>query len=96
MQKEAGLGLKKKYLKEKDKKLVMLLWVEFQRPMTKCWEHCLGDPVLPLTRYVLRRILRRAVRYSHEKLNASRGFFATLVDVVVQSLVGIFPCLPLL
>lgn len=42
-------------------------------------------------RYVLRRILRRAVRYSHEKLNASRGFFATLVDVVVQSLVGVFP-----
>lgn len=41
--------------------------------------------------YVLRRILRRAVRYSHEKLNASRGFFATLVDVVVQSLVGGFP-----
>ena len=42
-------------------------------------------------RYVMRRILRRAVRYSHEKLNASRGFFATLVDVVVQSLVGVFP-----
>uniref|UniRef100_A0A9L0J172 Alanine--tRNA ligase n=1 Tax=Equus asinus TaxID=9793 RepID=A0A9L0J172_EQUAS len=42
-------------------------------------------------RYVLRRILRRAVRYSHEKLNASRGFFATLVDVVVQSLGDAFP-----
>uniref|UniRef100_A0A3Q2H3T4 Alanine--tRNA ligase n=1 Tax=Equus caballus TaxID=9796 RepID=A0A3Q2H3T4_HORSE len=41
--------------------------------------------------YVLRRILRRAVRYSHEKLNASRGFFATLVDVVVQSLGDAFP-----
>ncbi|NWR67620.1 SYAC protein, partial [Bucorvus abyssinicus] len=38
--------------------------------------------------YVLRRILRRAVRYSHEKLNAPKGFFATLVDVVVQSLVS--------
>lgn len=37
--------------------------------------------------YVLRRILRRAVRYSHEKLGAQRGFFATLVDVVVDSLV---------
>ena len=45
-------------------------------------------------RDVLRRILRRAVRYSHEKLNASRGFFATLVDVVVQSLVGVFPAHP--
>lgn len=42
-------------------------------------------------RYVLRRILRRAVRYSHEKLNASKGFFATLVDVVVQSLGDAFP-----
>ncbi|XP_027699043.1 alanine--tRNA ligase, cytoplasmic [Vombatus ursinus] len=41
--------------------------------------------------YVLRRILRRAVRYSHEKLNARRGFFATLVDVVVQSLGDAFP-----
>lgn len=42
-------------------------------------------------RYVLRRILRRAVRYSHEKLNAPKGFFATLVDVVVQSLVSSSP-----
>lgn len=39
--------------------------------------------------YVLRRILRRAVRYSHEKLGAQKGFFATLVDVVVESLVRI-------
>ncbi|NXX77212.1 SYAC protein, partial [Urocolius indicus] len=41
--------------------------------------------------YVLRRILRRAVRYSHEKLNAPKGFFATLVDVVVESLGEAFP-----
>ncbi|XP_042293281.1 alanine--tRNA ligase, cytoplasmic [Sceloporus undulatus] len=41
--------------------------------------------------YVLRRILRRAVRYAHEKLNAPKGFFATLVDVVVESLGGAFP-----
>ncbi|XP_062997249.1 alanine--tRNA ligase, cytoplasmic [Elgaria multicarinata webbii] len=41
--------------------------------------------------YVLRRILRRAVRYAHEKLSAPKGFFATLVDVVVQSLGGAFP-----
>uniref|UniRef100_A0A3Q3QEW5 Alanine--tRNA ligase n=1 Tax=Monopterus albus TaxID=43700 RepID=A0A3Q3QEW5_MONAL len=41
--------------------------------------------------YVLRRILRRAVRYSHEKLGAHRGFFATLVDVVVNSLGDAFP-----
>ncbi|KAM4733782.1 alanine--tRNA ligase, cytoplasmic [Anableps anableps] len=41
--------------------------------------------------YVLRRILRRAVRYSHEKLGAQRGFFASLVDVVVSSLGHAFP-----
>ncbi|XP_034092056.1 alanine--tRNA ligase, cytoplasmic [Gymnodraco acuticeps] len=41
--------------------------------------------------YVLRRILRRAVRYSHEKLGAQKGFFATLVDVVVDSLGNAFP-----
>uniref|UniRef100_A0AAQ6IU20 alanine--tRNA ligase n=1 Tax=Anabas testudineus TaxID=64144 RepID=A0AAQ6IU20_ANATE len=41
--------------------------------------------------YVLRRILRRAVRYSHEKLGAQKGFFASLVDVVVDSLGNAFP-----
>ncbi|XP_017296798.1 alanine--tRNA ligase, cytoplasmic [Kryptolebias marmoratus] len=41
--------------------------------------------------YVLRRILRRAVRYSHEKLGAQRGFFASLVDVVIESLGDAFP-----
>lgn len=41
--------------------------------------------------YVLRRILRRAVRYSHEKLGAQKGFFASLVDVVVESLGDAFP-----
>ncbi|CAB1432170.1 unnamed protein product [Pleuronectes platessa] len=41
--------------------------------------------------YVLRRILRRAVRYSHEKLGAKKGFFASLVDVVVTSLGNAFP-----
>ncbi|XP_036962309.1 alanine--tRNA ligase, cytoplasmic [Acanthopagrus latus] len=41
--------------------------------------------------YVLRRILRRAVRYSHEKLEAQKGFFASLVDVVVESLGDAFP-----
>lgn len=41
--------------------------------------------------YVLRRILRRAVRYSHEKLGAQKGFFASLVDVVVESLGEAFP-----
>ncbi|KAL7298495.1 hypothetical protein TKK_0008275 [Trichogramma kaykai] len=41
--------------------------------------------------YVLRRILRRAVRYATEKLNAKPGFFATLIDVVVELLGDVFP-----
>lgn len=41
--------------------------------------------------YVLRRILRRAVRYATEKLNAKPGFFATLVDTVVELLGDTFP-----
>uniref|UniRef100_A0A2M4BC94 Alanine--tRNA ligase n=1 Tax=Anopheles marajoara TaxID=58244 RepID=A0A2M4BC94_9DIPT len=41
--------------------------------------------------YVLRRILRRAVRYATEKLNAKPGFFASLVDTVVELLGDTFP-----
>lgn len=35
---------------------------------------------------MLRRILRRAVRYATEKLNAKPGFFASLVNTVVELL----------
>ncbi|CAF0783313.1 unnamed protein product [Brachionus calyciflorus] len=41
--------------------------------------------------YVLRRILRRAIRFSIKKLNAKPGFLADLVDVVVQLLGDAFP-----
>lgn len=41
--------------------------------------------------YVLRRILRRAVRYAKEKLNAKEGQFAQLVPVVVETLGETFP-----
>jgi len=41
--------------------------------------------------YVLRRILRRAIRYAHEKLHAPAGFFASLVDTVVSEMGGAFP-----
>ena len=37
--------------------------------------------------YVLRRILRRGVRYATEKLGAKPGFFADLVPVVIELLV---------
>ncbi|KAK4337311.1 hypothetical protein RND71_043597 [Anisodus tanguticus] len=41
--------------------------------------------------YVLRRVLRRAVRYSTEKLMAKPGMFASLTPVVVENLGDIFP-----
>ncbi|KAG7205581.1 hypothetical protein KM043_007552 [Ampulex compressa] len=41
--------------------------------------------------YVLRRILRRAVRYATEKLNAKPGVFGSLVNVVVELLGDVFP-----
>ena len=41
--------------------------------------------------YVLRRILRRATRFALEKLNAQKGFFASLVYVVIDILGEAFP-----
>ncbi|XP_002160302.3 alanine--tRNA ligase, cytoplasmic [Hydra vulgaris] len=41
--------------------------------------------------YVLRRILRRAVRFATEKLNCKPGVFASLVDVVCTSLGSVYP-----
>ncbi|RWS28915.1 alanine--tRNA ligase: cytoplasmic-like protein, partial [Leptotrombidium deliense] len=40
--------------------------------------------------YVLRRILRRAVRYATEKFNAKPGMFASLVPIVVDVLGDVF------
>jgi alanyl-tRNA synthetase len=41
--------------------------------------------------YVLRRILRRAVRYGRQMLNLPSGFFTRLVPVVVQTFGEAFP-----
>ncbi|KDD75735.1 class II (A) tRNA synthetase, partial [Helicosporidium sp. ATCC 50920] len=41
--------------------------------------------------YVLRRVLRRAVRYGREVLGAKDGFFSTLVDVVVDTMGAAYP-----
>ncbi|MFZ4575303.1 MAG: alanine--tRNA ligase, partial [Phycisphaerales bacterium] len=41
--------------------------------------------------YVLRRILRRAVRYGRQMLNARSGFFSQLVPVVIERFGGAFP-----
>jgi alanyl-tRNA synthetase len=41
--------------------------------------------------YVLRRVLRRAVRYGRQNLGAELGFFATLVPKLVEVLGNTFP-----
>ncbi|MFN0134189.1 MAG: alanine--tRNA ligase [Phycisphaerales bacterium] len=41
--------------------------------------------------YVLRRILRRAVRYGRQVMDAKPGFFASLVPAVVERMGGAFP-----
>mmetsp|Transcript_26940 Transcript_26940/g.78163 ORF Transcript_26940/g.78163 Transcript_26940/m.78163 type:complete len:1004 (-) Transcript_26940:131-3142(-) len=43
--------------------------------------------------YVLRRVLRRAVRYGREILGAPPGFFHKLVDSVIETLGDAFPSL---
>lgn len=41
--------------------------------------------------YVLRRILRRAVRYGSQILKAPKGFFSQVIPVVVEKMQGAFP-----
>lgn len=40
---------------------------------------------------MLRRVLRRAVRYGREVLGAKEGFFSSLVDVVVEHMGPAYP-----
>ncbi|KAA0038022.1 alanine--tRNA ligase-like [Cucumis melo var. makuwa] len=55
------------------------------------WE--MGDtgPCNEGREYVLRRILRRAVRYGSEVLKAQEGFFNGLVSIVVKVMGDVFP-----
>ncbi|KAI1732739.1 tRNA synthetases class II (A) domain-containing protein [Ditylenchus destructor] len=50
-----------------------------------------GRPANISRGYVLRRILRRGIRYANYKLNAEPGHFASLVPVVVDILGETFP-----
>jgi len=54
----------------------------------------INDGALPSAEgrgYVLRRILRRAVRYGNQKLKAPPGFFQKLVPVVIDVMSDAFP-----
>ena len=54
----------------------------------------LSDGAVPSNQdrgYVLRRILRRAVRYGNDFLGAKPGFFAKLADSVADTLGSVFP-----
>eukprot|EP00884_Botryococcus_braunii_P001847 jgi/Botrbrau1/11663/Bobra.168_2s0018.1 len=44
--------------------------------------------------YVLRRVLRRAVRYGREVLGGPEGFFASLVDSVAAAMGSFYPEIP--
>ena len=50
-----------------------------------CWCHAAGRD------YVLRRVLRRGVRYGQDTLKAPAGFFHGLVDSVVASMGHFYP-----
>ncbi|XP_071941238.1 alanine--tRNA ligase, cytoplasmic-like [Antedon mediterranea] len=55
---------------------------------------CITDGARPspqMQGYLVKRILRRAVRYAREKLNTPTGTLASLVPIVVESLGGAFP-----
>ncbi|KPA85810.1 putative mitochondrial Alanyl-tRNA synthetase [Leptomonas pyrrhocoris] len=60
----------------------------------RCLTTAVGDGAMPDSvgrGFVLRRIIRRAVRYGVQFLNAKPGFFAALVDSVCTSLGPFFP-----
>jgi alanyl-tRNA synthetase len=59
----------------------------------RCLTVALADGAVPDSvgrGFVLRRIIRRAIRYGAQFLNAETGFFSKLVDVVVETLGGFF------
>ncbi len=60
----------------------------------RCLTFAITDGAVPSNEgrgYVLRRILRRAVRYGRQMLGAKSGFFAQLVPVVVDKMGEAFP-----
>jgi alanyl-tRNA synthetase len=60
----------------------------------RCLTFALTDGAVPSNEgrgYVLRRILRRAVRFGRQQLGLNEPFLHTLVPVVVESIGGMFP-----
>ena len=60
----------------------------------RCLTFALTDGAVPSNEgrgYVLRRILRRAVRFGRQQLNLHEPFLHTLVPVIVESMGNVFP-----
>lgn len=66
---------------------VLIKFIVYKLWLVDCQLHSFNIILYYYFSYVLRRILRRAVRYATEKLKAKPGFFASLVDTVVSILV---------
>ena len=67
-----------------------ITWAEGNYLFFRCHEFMLNQN-FAFYSYVLRRVLRRGVRYATEKLNAKPGFFASLVPTVCHVLGPTFP-----
>jgi alanyl-tRNA synthetase len=60
----------------------------------RCLTFAISDGAVPSNEgrgYVLRRILRRAVRFGRQQLNLKEPFLHSLVPVIVESMGGAFP-----